>query len=121
MKKTILKIVSLTLVALMFCVAFASCSAAPKGTYVSKDGISLTFDKDTVELTYGDTKKTTVEGTFEMGEEDKTIIITLPEPGALEIGYGIVRATVNGENAFNAGSDNDGDYIEIGSIKYYKE
>lgn len=122
MKKTVIKIVSISLVALMLCCVFASCSNAPKGTYVSNSGIELTFSGETVELTYGDSKKTTVEGTFKMGEDDKTIIITLPEPESLlDAKYAMVRAAVNGEKAYNAGNDNNGDYIEIGSVKYYKK
>lgn len=126
MKKTAIKVVALSLAALMMCVMLVSCFNTPMGTY-EKDGISLTFSGEKVELSYGkdDSKKTTVEGTFEMGEDEDgnpTIKIDLPEPSSLlDVEYGIIRATLVGEKSYNKGSDNNGDYIEIGSVKYYKK
>lgn len=125
MKKTVIKVISLSLVALMMCVMLVSCFNQPSGTY-ERDDISLTFSGKKVELSYGeDDKKTTVEGTFEMGEDengDPTIIIELPEPSSfLDITYGVVRASLVGEKSYNKGSDNDGAYIEIGGVKYYKK
>ena len=126
MKKTALKVVSISLVALMMCVMLVSCFNKPSGTY-EKDGISLTFSGEKVELSYGEDggKKTTVEGTFEMGEDEEgnpTIKIELPEPSSfLDIEYGTIRALLNGENSYNKGNDNNGDYIEIGGAKFYKK
>lgn len=124
MKKTVIRIVSISLVAIMMCVMFASCSNAPSGTY-GNDSITLKFSGEKVELTYGDSKKTTVEGTFEMGEDEEgnpTIDIDLPEPDSfLDLQYGTIRALLVGEKPYNSGSDNDGDYIEIGGAKYYKK
>jgi hypothetical protein len=60
-----------------------------------------------------------------MGEDaegNPTIIITLPEPESfLDLEYAGYRAILNGERKYNAGSDNTGDYIEIGGAKYYKK
>ena len=125
MKKTAIKFISLSLVALMMCVMLVSCFNKPSGTY-ERDDISLTFSGKKVELTYGDDdKKTTVEGTFEMGEDEEgnpTIDIDLPEPDSfLDLQYGTIRALLVGEKSYNAGNDNNGDYIEIGGAKYYKK
>ncbi len=124
MKKTVIRIVSISLVAIMMCVMFASCSNAPSGTY-GNDSITLKFSGEKIELTYGDSKKTTVEGTFEMGEDEEgnpTIDIDLPEPDSfLDLQYGAIRALLVGEKKYNAGNDNNGDYIEIGGAKYYKK
>ena len=124
MQKTVIRIVSISLVAIMMLVMFASCSNAPSGTY-GNDAITLKFSGEKVELTYGDSKKTTVEGTFEMGEDEEgnpTIDIDLPEPDSfLDLQYGTIRALLVGEKSYNAGNDNNGDYIEIGGAKYYKK
>ena len=61
MKKTIIKAIALSLVAIMMCCVFASCSNAPSGTY-GNDTVTVEFSGEKVELTYGENKKTTVEG-----------------------------------------------------------
>ena len=124
--KTAIKVLAISLVAIMMCMALVSCSNAPSGTYVSENGnVTLEFSGEKVTLTYGDSKKTTVEGTFEMEEDaegNPVIDIELPEAeGLFDIGYGAIRATLVDEKPYNAGSDNKGDYIEIGSVKYYKQ
>lgn len=125
MTKTTLKIISVSLVAVMLCFALASCSNAPRGSY-GNEKFTLTFSGDKVELVYGSgDKKTTVEGTFEMGEDEEgnpTINITLPEPSSfLDLEYATYRGIIGGEKSYNAGSDNTGDYIEIGGTKLYKK
>lgn len=125
MKKTAIRIISITLVIIMACFALASCSNAPSGTY-SNDACTLEFSGETVEVSYGgDSKKTTVEGTFQMGEDEEgnmTITITLPESDSfLDIAYIAVRATLNGTHKYNVGEDTNGSYIEIGAAKFYKE
>lgn len=122
--KTAIKVVAISLVAIMMCMALVSCSNAPSGTY-GNDNMTLEFSGEKVELTYGGSKKTTVEGTFKMGEDAEgnvTIIINLPEPDSIfDLEYAGYRAILNGEKKYNAGSDNTGDYIEIGGAKYYKK
>lgn len=124
MKKSIIKVIAFSLVAIMLCCVFASCSNGPSGSY-GTDNFTLTFSGEKVELTYGDNKKTTVEGTFKMGEDEngnQTITIELPEADSLlDITYIGIRALFNGTKSYNAGSDNNGDYIEIGGAKYYKK
>lgn len=124
MKKTAIKVLALSLVAIMMCFVFASCSNAPRGTF-GNDTITLEFSGDKVELTYGSEKKTVVEGTFEMDEDadgNPTIDIELPEPDSfLDFEYAAIRALLAGEKSYNSGSDNNGDYIEIGGAKYYKK
>ena len=125
MKKTAIRIVSITLVIVMACFALASCSNAPSGKY-SNDDYALEFSGDTVEVTYGgDSKKTTVEGTFEMGEDEEgniTITITLPESDSiLDFSYNALKLILDGTHTYNKGEDTKGAYIEIGSTKFYKE
>ena len=125
MKKTAIKIVSITLVIIMACFALASCSNAPTGKY-SNEVYALEFSGDTVEVTYGsDSKKTTIEGTFEMGEDEEgnmTITITLPESDSiLDFGYNALKLVLDGTHKYNAGEDTQGSYIEIGAAKFYKE
>ena len=125
MKKTAIRIVSITLVIIMACFALASCSNAPSGKY-SNDAYTLEFSGETVEVTYGgDSKKTTVEGTFEMGEDEEgnmTITITLPESDSiLDFGYNALKLVLDGTHKYNKGEDTNGAYIEIGSAKFYKE
>ena len=124
MKKSIIKVIALSLVAIMMCCVLASCSNGPSGSY-GTDDFTLTFSGEKVQLTYGDNKKTTVEGTFTMGEDEngnQTITISLPEPDSLlDITYIGIRALFNGTKSYNEGSDNTGDYIEIGAAKYYKK
>ncbi len=127
MKKTILKTVALSLVALMLCVAFASCSNAPKGTYESERGLSLEFAKEEVVVSWTNNGKTTsIDGTFEMGENEDgeaTITITLPESGWGDwlSGDAWIKESVDGTHEYNSGKDNNGEYIEIGDVKYYKK
>ena len=125
MKKTAIRIVSITLVIIMACFALASCSNAPSGTY-SNEAYALKFSGETVEVTYGgDSKKTTVEGTFEMGEDEEgntTITITLPESESiLDFGYNALKLVLDGTHNYNKGEDTKGEYIEIGAAKFYKE
>ena len=124
--KTAIKVLAISLVAIMMCMALVSCSNAPSGTYVSENGnVTLEFSGEKVTLTYGESKKTTVEGTFEMEEDaegNPIIDIELPEPDSwADLEYAGYRALLNGEKSYNSGSDNDGDYIEIGGAKYYKQ
>ena len=125
MKKTAIRIVSISLVIIMACFALASCSNAPSGTY-GNDACTLKFSGETVEISYGsESKKTTVEGTFEMGEDEEgnmTITITLPEAESfLDIAYIAVRTSLDGTHKYNVGEDTNGSYIEIGVAKFYKE
>ena len=124
--KKIIKVLAISLVAIMMCMTLVSCSNGPSGTYVSESGkITLKFSGEKVELTYGDSKKTVVEGTFEMGEDEEgnpTIEIELPEVESwADLEYAGYRALLNGKKSYNKGNDNGGDYIEIGGLKYYKQ
>ena len=98
MKKTNIRIISLALVIIMACFALASCSNAPSGTY-SNEAYALKFSGETVEVTYGDdSKKTTIEGTFEMGEDEEGNMDWEPEWGYYgEVDYQMQYGTVKGE------------------------
>lgn len=123
MKKTAIRIVSITLVIVMACFALASCSNAPKGTYGNED-YTLEFSGEKVTLTYGGATKTVVEGTFEMDEDEEgniTIDIELPEASWTDGAYIMYYGALNGSHKYNAGSDTNGDYIEVGTAKLYKK
>ena len=124
MKKTAIRIVSITLVIIMACFALASCSNGPSGTY-GNDDFSLKFSGEKVTVSYGGEVKKTVEGTFEMGEDENgnmTITISLPEADSiLDITYIAVRTALNGTHKYNAGEENNGSYVEIGALKLYKK
>ena len=124
--KKFIKVLAISLVAIMMCMTLVSCSNGPSGTYVSEnEKITLEFSGDKVTLIYGGSKKTTVEGTFKMEEDaegNPIIDIELPEAeGWTDLEYAGYRAILNGEKKYNAGNDTKGDYIEIGGVKYYKQ
>ena len=117
MKQTI-KLVSLLLAIAMLATLFISCAAMTR-TYAKGDkenGIWLELDlaKGTVKTTtyvtvFGVTSSTNTEqyykiadGKYYVWDMDKT------EDDALSF-------------SFNEGKDNDGTYIEIGGIKYYRQ
>ncbi|MBR2388470.1 MAG: hypothetical protein IKB02_06845 [Clostridia bacterium] len=110
MKKTVLKVVALMLVAVIACAALVSCGKTLKGTYETALGTpSFTFkgNKVTLEIDLVITA-TTIEGKYEI-EDDK------------------ITFTWEGENADKAEdysgtlafAEGDG-YITIGGVKYNK-
>lgn len=110
MKKTVLKVVALMLVAVMLCSALVSCGKTLKGEYKTALGTpTFTFkgNKVTLEIDLVITA-TTIEGKYEI-EDDK------------------ITFTWEGENADKAEdysgtldfAEGDG-YITIGGVKYNK-
>ena len=127
MKKTIMKIVALSLVAVMMCVLLASCGG-PSGEYGSDD-YTLKFSGSKVTVSWkGFTQSYEMKGKFEMGKDDegnKTITFTMEETeGESMLGdaaYAGAKAIFDGTKSYNAGSDDDGKYIEIGGLRFYKK
>ena len=114
MKKSIVKSIALTLVAVMMCLALVSCGLS--GTY-KNDGVfgvgatELTFSGSKVTITMGGVE---AEGTYEI--DDDKITITLDNAGDDALTSSDVLNGFNGEKDFEKGDD----YIKIGGVKYTK-
>ena len=127
MKKTIIRIVAVALVAVMMCAVLVSCGG-PSGEYGSDD-YSLTFKGSKVTVSYkGLTEQKNLTGTFEMGKDEegnKTITFTMDETeggGWLgDLGNAAVKALFDGTKSYNSGKDDNGSYIEISGARYYKK
>ena len=127
MKKTIIRIVALSLVAVMMCVLLASCGG-PSGEYGSDD-YTLKFSGSKITVTWkGLTKTNEMTGKFEMGKDDegnKTITFTMDESesGSIlgDLGNAAVKALFDGTKSYNSGKDDNGNYIEISGARYYKK
>ena len=127
MKKTIIKVVALALVAVMACVLLASCGG-PSGEYGSDD-YTLKFSGSKVTVSWkGLTQSYEMTGKFEMGKTDdgnKTITFTMDEAegGSIfgDIAYAGAKALFDGTKSFNSGKDDNGNYIEINGLRYYKK
>ena len=127
MKKTAIRIVAISIVAIMMCVALVSCSG-PSGEY-GNDKYTLAFSGSNVTVSWkGLTQTYELTGTFEMGEDEngnETIIFTMDEvEGDSFLGdaaYAAAKALFDGTKSYNEGSDNKGDYIEIDGARFYKK
>ncbi len=110
MKKTVLKVVALMLVAVVLCTALVSCGKTLKGTYKTALGTpSFTFkgNKVTLEIDLIFTA-TTIEGKYEI--KDDKITFTWEGDNADE------AKDYSGTLSFAEGDD----YITIGGVKYNK-
>lgn len=116
------KIISLTLVCVMLlaCVfTLASCGKRLSGTYSMGSGVagvSYEFSGKNVAVTFSLLgTQTTVEGTYEIGEnEDGETVITFEFEDEKAEKY-------DGTFAFAEGTEGDTDYIKIGGVKYDKK
>ena len=125
--KTMIKVVSLTLVAVFMLAMLASCGG-PSGEYGS-DNYSLKFSGSKVTVSWkGLTKSYEMTGKFEMGKDDngnKTITFTMDEVESDSIlgdaAYGTAKAIFDGTKSYNEGKDDaKGKYVEIGGVKYFE-
>lgn len=127
MKKSIIKVLALALVAVMMCAVLVSCGG-PSGEYGSDD-YTLKFSGSKVTVSWkGLTQSYEMTGKFEMGKDDegnRTITFTMDEvEGDSFLGdaaYKTAKAIFDGTKSYNEGSDDNGKYIEISKIKYYKK
>ncbi len=127
MKKTIIKVLALTLVAVMMCAVLVSCGG-PSGEY-GGDKYTLKFSGSNVTVSWkGITQSYELKGKFEMGKDDdgnKTITFTMEEQeGESFLGdaaYAGAKAIFDGTKSYKEGSDDSGKYIEISGIKFYKK
>lgn len=117
MKKTI-RILSLVLVVVMLAATLVACGG-PSGTY-GTDGYNMKFSGSKVTITasaFG--LSATASGTFKMGKDEdgnKTITFDFSNDANSSI-----MSIFNGTSSYNAGKDNNGSYIEISGVKYYKK
>ncbi|MGM9682745.1 MAG: hypothetical protein ACI3XQ_04020 [Eubacteriales bacterium] len=114
MKKSLLKITAVLMVALIVCVALASCGKTLKGTYSAEKaqtGIELVFDGKDVKINVKALGATlaSVDATYEI-KGDK-INISVGETDNEE------AKALNGEFDFEQGDD----YIKIATVKYTKK
>ena len=128
MKKTIIKVLALSLVAVMLCALLVSCGG-PSGEYGSDD-YSLKFSGSNVTVSWkGLTQSYEMTGKFEMGKDDNgnaTITFTMDEvEGSSLFGdaaYAVAKAVFDGTKSYNSGKDDSkGAYIEISGVRYYKK
>lgn len=127
MKKTVTRIVAISLVAIMMCIALASCSG-PSGEY-GNDNYTLAFSGSNITVSWkGLTQTYELTGKFEIGQDDagnKTITFTMDEVEGNSIlgdaAYKTTKALFDGTKSYNEGSDNNGSYIEIAGARYYKK
>ena len=126
MKKSI-RLIALARVSVMMCVVLASCGG-PSGEY-GGDDYTLKFSGSNVTISWkGLTQTYELKGKFEMGKDDdgnKTITFTMDEQkGESWIGdmaYAGAKDIFDGTKSYNSGSDDNGKYIEISGIKFYKK
>ena len=127
MKKTIIKIVALSLVAVMMCAVLVSCGG-PSGEYGSDD-YTLKFSGSKVTVSWkGFTQSYELTGTFEIGKDDEgnnviTFVMDEVEGNSIlgDGAYAASKAIFDGTKSYNSGSDDGGKYIEISGIRYYKK
>ena len=127
MKKTIIKIVALALVAVVMCAVLVSCGG-PSGEYGSDD-YSLKFSGSKITVSWkGLTQSYEMTGKFEMGKNDngdKTITFTMDEVEGNsflgDVAYSAAKALFDGTKSYNSGKDDKGAYIEISGARYYKK
>ena len=124
MKRTTLKIISVSLVALLICFALVSCDK-PSGTYESNK-YTLVFDGDNVTASWKAGSATyELSGTYVIEETDngKTIEFTWEETddALAELQNVGAKLAFSGKLKYIQGSDDNGNYIEIGANKFYKK
>ena len=122
MKKSI-RILALSMVAVMLCLCLASCGNTLKGEYESKLGAlglirkTREFDGDNVTVTYwvSDLAVSTVEGTYTI-DDDKITFDFVDESGVDHKDAREFLETLKGELSFEKGKD----YVKIGGVEYTK-
>ena len=125
MKKTIIKIMALALVAVMVCAVLVSCGG-PSGKYKGNT-YTLEFKGSDVTVSWkGIFDSYSMTGTFEMGKDDegnKTISFTWPEGESYadDVIYGAAKSFFGKNVKYNEGSDDNGKYIEISGARFNAE
>ena len=115
--KKLVRVVSVALLAVMALALLASC--APSGKYGDASGLAgveykFAGSKVTVTLGVAGFEKS-FKGTFKMGKDDdgnKTITFKFTDKEA---------SSYTGTFSYGEGKDDNGKYITIGSVKYYKQ
>lgn len=118
MKKSVLKVVALLMIAIVACTALVSCGKKLSGTYeanVVVAEVSYKFSGSKVTLTVdpiiGD--DVVIEGKYEIDEEAGEIKFTFDSEEEEAETYG-------GTQDFSEGEEDGKEYIKIGLVKYEK-
>ena len=118
MKKTVLKVVALMLVAVIACATLVSCGKKLSGTYEANllvAEVSYKFSGSKVTVTVdpiiGDDQ--VLEGKYEIDEDAGVITITIE-------GEGEDAKTYGGTHNFSEGEEDGKAYIKLDGIKYEK-
>ena len=123
MKKNIIKVLALVLVAASLCTVFAACGKKLSGKYTYtaaevagiKSTVSMTFDGDKVKISADAAGKElyAIEGEYSIDGEEITFTFS---------GDSEAEKQMAGTVKFKEGKTDDGKaYIEIENIKYVKE
>ena len=124
MKKTIIKIVALSLVAIMMCVALASCGKTISGTYAGKAdafglvGASITYKFSGKKVAI--TATANVFGFEKTVESDGTYEITEKDDGSLAITFTFEDKDAKSYSGTVSYEKTD-DGIKLGGIEYKKQ
>ena len=126
MKKSIIKSTAFVLIITIACVMLASCGN-PSGKQVS-DNYTLEFDGENVTVSWkGITGGTyDMDGTYVIEKDDdgnKTISFDWEESDNTmeEVARSVVKAIFSEDLEYKEGKDDDGNYIKIADITFYKE
>ena len=118
MKKTIIRIVALSLVAIMVCVALASCGKTLSGTYSNKIDVFGVSSTETVYKFSG--KKVTIEVTAGVAGFESTVDFE----GTYKIEDDKITFTFEGDGSEYSGTvpfEKTDDGIKIAGIEYKKQ
>ena len=117
MKKTILKIVALSLVAVMMCALLASCGKTLSGTYSAKLDVAVASSETSYTFSG---KKVTIEITTGLAGFEKTVEFE----GTYEIDDDKITFTFEGDGEDYSGTvpfEKTDDGIKIAGIEYKKQ
>ena len=122
MRKTLVRVITLALVAVMLVCALASCSKTLSGEYTSEIEIAGQKASVTYKFSGNDVTvitKTTILGQVNTEEVEGTYEIVENEDGTMEIKF---TREVDGKPETNTLTFEEGeDYIKIGGVQYNKK
>lgn len=124
MTQTTLKIVSVSLIAIMLCSVLFSCNTPPE--IYESEYYTIEFDGENVTLSW-QVGHTTYEmnGTYEIEEKNDTKTIEFKweesDNALTEAQNAVAKGVFCDKLTYVQGSDDNGSYIEIGKIKFYRK
>ena len=116
--KKVLSVIAVAMLTVMLCMSLTACGAL-NGTYGDASGlvgVEYKFSGSNVEVTYGVVGFTkTTKGTYKTEKDsdgNNTITFTFEDSDA---------SKYQGTYSFNTGKDDNGEFIVIGGVTYYKK